>query len=313
VSEAGRSAGAATGAAATLAGALRAAAAQLDRAGVDSPALTARVLMARAVGQPREWLTAHGDQPLDAAAAQAFARLLERVAAREPLAYVLGRREFFGLELAVDRRVLVPRPETELLVELALEHLRGRPPADGLGEVDLIDVGTGSGAVAIAVAAHAPGARVLATDVSADALEVARDNTARHGLAGRLEFARRDLLEGVDQRAWVVTANLPYVTRAEIDGLPPEIQEHEPRVALDGGDDGLDLVRRLLRQLPDRLRPGGAAFLEIGASQGAGALSAARQALPGWRLEIRPDLARRDRALCVWHVPTNPQSPIPNR
>ncbi len=288
----------------------RAAAARLDRAGVDSPALTARVLLAQAIGKPREWLTAHAEEALAVPHLQAYALLVDRVTSREPLAYVLGHREFYGLDLAVDHRVLVPRPETELLVDLALEHLRARPatarpePADA-ADADVIDVGTGSGAVAIAVAAHAPGARVLATDVSADALAVARDNAARHGVAGRVAFAESDLLAGVGCRAWVVTANLPYVTRGEIDGLPPEIQAHEPRVALDGGVDGLDLVRRLLLELPGHVLPGGAAFMEIGASQGDGALLAARRVLPGWRAEIRPDLARRDRALCVWHAIPN--------
>jgi release factor glutamine methyltransferase len=194
-------------------------------------------------------------------------------------------------------------------------------------------VGTGSGAVPIAIATHAPDVRVLATDVSADALAVARMNAERHGVADRIAFAQADLMAGIQADPVVITANLPYVTREEIDGLAPEIQEHEPRVALDGGADGLDLARRLLEQIADRVatharapdaapaplagqdirEPTGmrrgvgtrhvaslrAAFLEIGASQGPAAVSAARAILPEAHVEVLQDLAKLDRVLAV--------------
>ena len=317
---------------------LRETIARLNQAHIDSPATTARAVLSLVLGQRREWLVAHDDTLLDAAALAKAEGLLGRVLAHEPLAYILGHREFYDLDLKVDGRVLIPRPETEMLVDLALSTLtpsptlpcyygggsripssaeqRGRtessstpsPARDERGRVgegagwttiDLIDVGTGSGAVAIAVSAHAPGAHVIATDISLDALEVARENARAYGVSERIRFIQSDLLADVDARARVITANLPYVMVEEIEALPPEIQSHEPRVALDGGTDGLALVRRLLPQLDAHLTLGGSAFFEIGSSQGQAALDAARAALPGWRVELGKDLAKLDRVLQV--------------
>ncbi len=287
--------------------ALRAAITRFDQAGLDSPTLTARALLAAALDKPREWLVAHNDHLLSPAQAEAFERLIARALAHEPLAYLLGRREFYGLDFVIDPRVLIPRPETEMLVERALERLpaagQNRAPQPDASrvdvDVDVIDVGTGSGAIAIAIARHASTARLAATDISAGALEVARLNAGRHGVADRIAFAQADLLENTPYRARVITANLPYVTTEEIEGLPPEIQAHEPRVALDGGRDGLTLVRRLLGQLSAHLLPGGAAFFEIGASQGAAALRAAAEALPSAHVTLDKDLAGLDRVLSV--------------
>ncbi|MGQ9902736.1 MAG: peptide chain release factor N(5)-glutamine methyltransferase [Anaerolineae bacterium] len=283
--------------------ALQAAIARLHQAGIDSPALTARLLLAAALDKPREWLVAHNQHPLSAQQVNTFEQLMMRALAHEPLAYLLGRREFYGLDFVIDRRVLIPRPETEMLVDRALEHLHaaertGRPQSEA-NCVDMIDVGTGSGAIAVAVAKHAPSVRVLATDISAEALEVARINAGRHGVADRIVFAQADLLYDILLRAHVITANLPYVTTAEIETLPPEIQAHEPRAALDGGEDGLTLVRRLLAQLPAHLLPGGAAFFEIGASQGPSAARAAADALPSARITLDKDLAGLNRVLSV--------------
>lgn len=284
--------------------ALRAAMTQLDAARVDAPATTARLLLSQVLGQSKEWLVAHGDALLDANQQQQFQSLLSRVITHEPLFYVLGHREFFGLDLRIDKRVLIPRPETEMLVELALDTLSQRERAGVKADCHVIDVGTGSGAVPIAVAKHAPAARLIATDISKDALDVARMNAERHGVADRIAFVQADLLAGVHALPLVITANLPYVTREEIDGLPPEIQDHEPRVALDGGEDGLDLVRRLLRQIAMLVRatdrsPLRAAFLEFGASQGDAVLAAARAILPHAHSEIMKDLAQLDRVLAI--------------
>jgi release factor glutamine methyltransferase len=297
--------------------ALRNAIAQLDTARVDAPATTARLLLAHMLGKPKAWLVAHGDETLDARTQAHYAGLLQRVVAHEPMFYVLGHREFYGLDLLVDKRVLIPRPETEMLVELALAELRvtndewrirnGDASFDTRHSTfDILDVGTGSGAVPIAVAKHAPNAKIIATDISRDALDVARMNAERHDVADRITFVQADLLDGIDVTPMIITANLPYVTREEIDGLPPEIQDHEPRVALDGGDDGLDLVRRLLGQIKTRRaeRPFGsaslrAAYLEFGASQGAAVLQAAREILPNAHSEILKDLAKLDRVLTV--------------
>ncbi|GIV84391.1 MAG: release factor glutamine methyltransferase [Candidatus Roseilinea sp.] len=287
--------------------ALRAAIAQLDAARVDAPTTTARLLLAHVLDKPKEWLVAHGDARLDAAARERFGALLRRVVAREPLAYVLGSREFYGLDLSVDRRVLIPRPETEGLVELALDELQTIPLSPHLrpARFSVLDVGTGSGAIPIAIAKHAPDVRILATDISADALAVARLNARRHGVADRITLLQADLLDGLVALPPIITANLPYVTRAEIEGLPPEIQAHEPRIALDGGDDGLALVRRLLEQIAARMTRGDGTsqprvvFLEIGASQGPAALAAARTLLPHAQAEIKKDLAGLDRVLAL--------------
>lgn len=275
--------------------ALRAAIARLDAAGVDAPASTARQLLSVATSRPREWLLAHDDETLPEAQARALETLLARVAAREPLAYVLGERGFHGLTLKIDPRALIPRPETEMLVDLALAAVRALPAGAAV-----IDVGTGSGAAAIAIALGAPTARVIACDVSADALSLARENAER--LGARVSFVESDLLSNVPDPAPIVVANLPYVTREEIDMLPPEIQAHEPRVALDGGTDGLDLVRRLLAQLsaePARRAALRHVWLEVGASQGPAALALARAAFPDARTRILQDLARLDRVIAI--------------
>lgn len=275
--------------------ALRAAIARLDAAGVDAPASTARQLLSVATSRPREWLLAHDDETLPEAQARALETLLARVAAREPLAYVLGERGFHSLTLKIDPRALIPRPETEMLVDLALAAVRALPAGAAV-----IDVGTGSGAAAIAIALGAPTARVIACDVSADALSLARENAER--LGARVSFVESDLLSNVPDLAPIVVANLPYVTREEIDMLPPEIQAHEPRVALDGGTDGLDLVRRLLAQLsaePARRAALRHVWLEVGASQGPAALALARAAFPDARTRILQDLARLDRVIAI--------------
>lgn len=286
----------------TIREALRAAVARLDAAHVDAPTTTARLLLAETLGVSTAWLVAHGEQALSDAHAAAFEARLQRVVAHEPLAYVLGHRAFFELDLYVDPRVLIPRPETELLVEQALACLRERPAE--AGAFACVDVGTGSGAVAIAIAAHASAVRVLATDISWVALRVAQLNARRCSVADRVAFVQADLLSGLAALPPVIVANLPYVAREEIEALPLEIQAHEPRVALDGGADGLDLVRRLLGQIADALayRRGEcwrAAFLEIGASQGEAALQAARAALPEADVAILKDLAKLDRVLAI--------------
>ena len=308
---------------------LQQAIAQLDAAHTDAPKTTARVLLAQALGKPKEWLIAHDDLTPDPAQLEAFNALLARVIAHEPMAYVLGHREFYGLDFYVDSRVLIPRPETEMLVELALQELRVenkelrveneklRAENEELrkessdvsqfsilnSQFDLLDIGTGSGAVPIAVASKLPHARIMASDVSADALAVATINAQRNNVAHQINFVQSDLLGGIDELPRVLTANLPYVTTDEIVGLQPEIQDHEPRVALDGGRDGLDLVRKLLTQIAQRMKMRNvamqAAFLEFGASQGAAILNLAQTILPFAQSEIKQDLAKLDRVLCI--------------
>jgi release factor glutamine methyltransferase len=214
--------------------ALAAAVDALAAAGVESPRLDAELLLAEAAGWDRAQLAASPEAGLPAAAGRRFGEMVRRRLRREPVAYILGRKGFRHIELAVDRRVLVPRPETELLVELALELAPDR----------VLDIGTGSGAIALAVAAELPGCEVTATDTSAAALEVARENAQRLGLAERVRFLETTVPEGEDFD--LVLANLPYVAEADWPSLQPEVTQWEPREALLAGADGLDAYRALL-------------------------------------------------------------------
>jgi release factor glutamine methyltransferase len=220
-----------------IADALSAATDALQAAGVESPRLDAELLLAEASGTERARLLADSGAELPPAAARRFGELVRRRLRREPVAYILGRRGFRRIELIVDRRVLIPRPETELLVELALE----------LEPATVLDVGTGSGAVALAVADELPGCRVTATDTSAAALEVASANARRLGLADRVRFLSAPVPAGEESE--LVLANLPYVAEHEWPSLQPEITEWEPGEALLAGPDGLDAYRSLVPQL----------------------------------------------------------------
>jgi len=213
--------------------ALAEATAALEVAGCDTPRLDAELLLSFVLGAGRERLLIDAFAELDRTALERFAALVARREAREPVAYIIGRKAFRRIALSVDHRVLIPRPETELLVEVALSLDRGARVAD---------VGTGSGAVALALKEERPDLAVVGVDISADALAVARSNAAELGLD--VEFVRADLLEGVPGPFDAVLANLPYV--ADEAGLPPEIELYEPSLALFGGPDGMDVTRRLL-------------------------------------------------------------------
>jgi release factor glutamine methyltransferase len=244
--------------------ALAAAADALRAAGVQSPRLDAELLLTEATGRDRVRLAAEPEAGVPAAAARRFGEMVRRRLRREPVAYILGRKGFRGLELEVDRRVLVPRPETELLVELALE----------LGPRRVLDMGTGSGAVALAIADELPGCELIATDTSAAALEVVRANAERLGLAGRVELHEAMLppaAVGGDGQSGsqgflfdLVVANLPYVSEAEWGGLEPEVTGWEPREALLAGEDGLDVIRAAI---PIAATVAPALALEVGAGQ----------------------------------------------
>jgi release factor glutamine methyltransferase len=265
----------------TVAGALRHGAAELARAGCDSPRLDAELLLAEALGVDRARVVIAAGEPLEPDAAARYATLLARRRAREPVAYILGRRDFRHLTLAVDRRVLIPRPETELLVEVALAL-----PA----RARVLDVGTGSGAVALALAAERPDLSVWGSDISEDALAVARANAGALGLPVR--FAAGDLLDGGPGRLDAVLANLPYVELGA--ALPPEVAAFEPSGALFGGPDGLDLVRRLIAAAAAAGVP--LLGLEIGAGQ-AEAVDASLRGAGYVTVERHRDLAGIERVL----------------
>jgi len=230
---------------------------------------------------------------LNSAELASYRQLIERRAQREPVAYIVGHKEFYGLAFFVDNRVLIPRPETELLVELSIEMAQAR-------SLHLIaDVGTGSGAIAVSLAVHLPQALVYATDASAKALEVAACNCRHHGVEGRVCLLQGHLLEPLSEPVDLIAANLPYISQAELAQLPPEISRYEPREALDGGSDGLDHIRCLLAQVGGYLRSQGAILLEIGAAQGPAVVALAKRHFPAAKVEVAKDYAGLDRVVIV--------------
>ncbi len=196
--------------------------------------------------------------------------LLAQRLTRKPSAYIRHVKEFYGLEFYVDERALIPRPETELLVEKALEMVHSRltlRQAQGGEGLLIADIGTGSGAIAVALAVNLPRSRIFATDISSEALEVAEINCRRHGVADSVQLLSGDLLTPLPQSVDIIIANLPYIPDAEPDNLAPEVSRYEPRLALSGGPDGLEYIRRLIDQGPAKLKPGGALLLEVGMGQ----------------------------------------------
>lgn len=254
--------------------------------------MDAELLLGRILGCSRTLLQTRWHQPLEEADAIAFSALVKRRASREPLAYILGERPFYDVVLQVNSDVLVPRPETEHLVEEALRWAERQSR-----RLRIVDVGTGSGAIAITMAKHLTGHRILATDISRQALQVAWDNARQLGLGARIDFLQVDLLTGLNGPFDLIIANLPYVDRDELSTLMPEVRIFEPRLALDGGPGGLKLVDRLLKQLSDRLAPRGLALLELDPRQFDAAISLAQQVLPCTQLCRIADLAGHDRVL----------------
>lgn len=231
--------------------------------GLTTARLDAELLLAHALSTTRVQLVVDSKRPLDAGELARFRELVRRRRAREPVAYLLGRREFYGRSFQVDRRVLVPRPDTEVLVDVAMDRTRRVSMA-----MRALDLCTGSGCVAITLARERPTSRVVATDMSVDALDVARENAHRLG-AYNVAFRVGDLFAAVDpaSRFDLVTANPPYVPTGEMAALPPDVLRHEPRSALDGGEDGLAIVRRIVEVAPAHLARSGVLALEVGAGE----------------------------------------------
>ncbi len=221
--------------------------------------------------------------------------MIQRRIHHEPIAYITEHKEFFGIEFYLDPRVVIPRPETELLVEQALELANSRFPRPCI----IADIGTGCGAIAIALASNLTQAKVYATDISAPALEVAAINCQRHGVTDQVQLLRGDLLDPIPEPVHLVVANLPYVRDSEIAELSAESRLFEPMIGLAGGEDGLEWIRKLLFQAVGKISPDGAILIEIGYNQGVAVASLARGVFPEAAMRIVPDLSGHDRVAII--------------
>ena len=284
----------------TIAQAIAEGSARLGASHVDEARRTAGVLLCHALGIDRTHLLTRSDEQIIDSDYESYLQLVERRAAGEPVQYITGHQEFFGLDFNVTNEVLIPRPETEFLVErviaLAIEFPGEPNPL-------IADIGTGSGCIAISLATRLPHARLIATDISAAALEVARANASRHGVSDRIQFVQGDALEplarlDVEGAVDVLVSNPPYVEEATSELIQREVREWEPHTALFAGADGLDFYRRLLPDAPRYLKPGGFVVLEIGYSQ----LDSIAAMIAGSSLELvdaTPDLQGIPRAICI--------------
>ena len=297
----------------TIADLLREGSERLRASGSPTARLDTELLLGHVLGVERTTIVAHPESPVGPEAEARFRADLDRRAAGEPVAYIRGIKEFHGLAFTVDPRALIPRPETERLVELAeaevMRRLVSTPREPGSAPLRIADVGTGSGAIAVALTVALTRRRVgseyqiTATDRSPEALQLARENAVGHAAAERITFVEADLLpEPVEAPFDIVLANLPYVRSAVVPELPVAAS-FEPGVALDGGADGLDVIRRLLDLLPTALADRGEAMLEIGSDQGMAILDAVAEHLPGWTCRVEPDLSGLPRVARIVRTP----------
>ena len=258
----------------------------------DTPALDAQVLLCYICNKDRAWVLAHPERKLTADQQSALNVVISRVETGEPLPYILGHWSFYGLNFKINTETLIPRPETELMVENALQWLNAHPE-----HRSAIDIGTGSGCIAISLAVHIPDLQVTGSDISLAALEVATINAEKHDVAARLKFVHADLLPENLSSYNLICANLPYIPTKTLKGL--DVFGREPTLALDGGPDGLRLIRRLLPQAARILAPEGLVLLEIEATQGEVALSLAGEFFPRSQIKLLPDLAGHDRLIRI--------------
>ncbi|MBM3180824.1 MAG: peptide chain release factor N(5)-glutamine methyltransferase [Chloroflexi bacterium] len=266
----------------------------------DSTELDAQIILAHTLGHPRTWLLAHLDTPLTVPQIAVTTQAFDEYQAGTPLPYIIGHWDFFGLEFDITKDVLIPRPETELLVEKAITWLQASPERRTVA-----DIGTGSGVIAVSIAMHMPDARILATDISYAALQVAKHNAQKFHVHHQIDFVECDLLPHSSFTLHpssfdLICANLPYIPTETLQQLP--IYGREPTLALDGGADGLDLYRRLFKFAPDWLAPHGMLLLEIEASLGVQALSLAYDSLSDVTIHLHQDLAGNDRLLEIMFI-----------
>lgn len=269
---------------ATIAENLSEAAEMLEASGVEEARRQAVLLMSFAIGRDRTFLIAHPEYRLTGEEESRFSAAVERRAAREPLQYITGRQEFYGLEFEVSPGVLIPRPETEMIVEAAVEFLSPKR------EPRFCEVGIGSGCIAVSILRNVPAASAVGLDISPTALEIAERNAEKHGVAGRIDFRRSDVFEAAgEERFDLIASNPPYVPRADLGGLQEEVRDFEPAGALTDGGDGLSIIRRIVAGSPERLVANGMLLMEIGFSQSAAVREMFDTEL--WEeLDILPDL-----------------------
>ena len=267
----------------------------LESVGISDARLESEVMVMNVMRMPRQDLFSHQEDGVNAQQERELAQIVERRLKREPLAYILAYKEFYGINLLVNSDVLIPRPETETMVEHALfMALMGMETT----ELVIADVGTGTGAIAINLAIHLPAARIYAIDAADAVLDVASHNIRAHNVADRIKLAKGDLLEPLLEPVDLLVANLPYIPTSRIPTLQPEIQ-WEPSAALDGGDDGLDLIRRLMSQAPDKLKENGIILLELDPEQVPAVEELSRELFPEATTSIEQDLAHRDRVFVI--------------
>ena len=264
---------------------------------IDDARIEAELLLMHALGVGKAELYTRLDESLPPSVMEKFWYSVQHRLCHEPTAYILKQCQFYGLHFYIDSRALIPRPESELLVEEALmfanRHFSPESPCS------IAEVGTGSGAIAIALALHLPEAEIYATDISADALEVARINCQKYKVAQRVHLLLGDMLQPLSEPVNIILANLPYVRDSEMNDLSPEIREFEPGVALAGGIDGLDKIRQLLPQARQKLLPEGLVLLEIGYGQGAAVTDLVEGHFPAAKVDLIPDLAGIERVVRV--------------
>jgi release factor glutamine methyltransferase len=277
--------------------ALQSATQTLRTAGIADASVEAELLLGHVLGVSKTQLYTEPERSLTSVETEYLWQLVRRRLAHEPAAYILGHYEFYGIDFYIDYHTFIPRPETELLVEKAVEL--AQRISQGGRQITIADIGTGCGAIAVSLALALPQAKIYATDISTSALEVAGMNCWRHGVSGQVELLQGNLLEPLPQPVDMIVANLPYIKSWEFKDLSPEIRDYEPTMALAGGRDGLDKIQQMLEQMPANLNYGACFFLEIGQGQGGMVTSLIRSYFPQASIELISDLGGIERVVKV--------------
>lgn len=283
----------------TIADVIRNASERLSQAGIQNARLDAEVLLSYIVDKNRAWLLTHGSDAIDSRLDATYKGAIDRRSRREPLQYIIGKQEFWGLEFGVTPDVLIPRPETELVVETAVQRIRA-----AVTTATIIDLCTGSGCIAISIAKESLTARIFATDRSGVALAIARENARKHGVSDRIRFLEGDLLDPLTEldlggQADIITVNPPYIRSGDLKGLQPEVRDYEPEIALIAGSEGTEIAHRIIETAPAFLKKHGALIMEMGMGQGEELCKMVAATGAYGALEILKDLAGIDRVIAA--------------